>query len=229
MSKKPETADGTPEIDLGEVYSRTEILLDKYKTQLTYGAIGLVAVVGIVLGYRKLYAEPRAREASELMWKAEYYFEVDSLDLAENGDDQWPGFAEIADNYGGTPAGKLAHFYLGSIAMQRGDHEAAIAHYGKAKVKDEVLRAMAEGATGDALVELDRRDEAVKHFERAASLTTNELTTPMFLMKAGILHHQAGNWKAARKVFSRIVKEFPKSADVDQARKFAGFAEAQGG
>ncbi len=229
MSKKSETAAGKQDLDLGEVYSRTELFLDKHKTTLTYVAVGLIVVVLGLLAYRNYYAEPRAKEASELMWKAEYYFEVDSLDRAELGDDQWPGFAEIASNYGGTPAGKLAHFYLGSISMQRGEYELAIDHYAKAKVKDDVLRAMAEGATGDALVELDRRDDAVGHFERAAGMAVNDLTTPMFLMKAGILHHQAGNWKAARRAFSRIVNEFPKSADVEQARKYAGYAEAKGG
>lgn len=229
MSKKTENAAGGQDLDLGEVYSRTELFLDKHRSTLTYAAIGLLVVVGGLLGYRKFIAEPKAKEAADLMWKAEYYFEVDSLDRAELGDDQWPGFAEIASNYGGTPAGKLAHFYLGSIHMQRADHEAAIDHYSKAKVNDDVLRAMAEGAIGDALVELDRRDEAVKYFDRAANLSTNDFTTPMFLMKAGILHQQAGNYKAARKVFNRIVTDFPKSADVDQARKFAGFAEAKGG
>lgn len=227
MSKK-ETPEGQ-DMDLGEVYTRTELFLDKHKQSITIAAVGLLVVVGGILGYRKLVAEPKAREASELIWKAEYYFEVDSLERALQGDDQWPGFYSIAENYGGTPSGKLAHFYIASILMQQGDHEAAIEHYGKAKVGDDVLRTLAVGNIGDAYVELGRTEDAVKQFEKAAGMIKNDFTTPMFLMKAGIIHQQNGNWKGAAKAFQRIAKEFPNSSEANQARKYAGHATAKGG
>lgn len=227
MSKK-ENLEGQ-DMDLGQVYTRTELFLEKHKQTVTIAAVGLLVVVGGVLGYRKFIAEPKAKEASELMWKAEYYFEVDSLDRALQGDDQWPGFYSIADNYGSTPSGKLAHFYIASILMQQGDHQGAVDHYAKAKVDDDVLRTLAVGNTGDALVELGRTDEAVKQFEKAAGMITNDFTTPMFLMKAGLIHHQNGNWGPAAKAFKRIAEEFPKSAEANQARKYAGLAGAKGG
>lgn len=227
MSKK-ENLEGQ-DVNLGEVYSRTELFLDKHKQSIVIGVVGLLVVVGGLLGYRKFIVEPNNREAAELMWKAEYYFEIDSLDRALNGDDQWPGFYAIAGDYGSTASGKLAHFYIGSILMQQADYQGAIDHYGKAKVGDDVLRTMAIGNTGDALVELGRTDEAVKQFEKAAGMMTNDFTTPLFLMKAGILHQQNANWSAAAKAFKRIAKEFPTSAEANQARKYAGHAEAMGG
>ncbi len=228
MSKKhtPENP-ASQDVDLGEVYSRTELFIEKNKMPLVVGAIGIVAVVLGVLGYKKFIAEPKAKEASELMWKAEYYFEIDSLDKALNGDDQWPGFQTIADEYGSTPSGKLAHMYLGSILLKKGDHELAISHYEQADVDDDVLRVMAVGNQGDALVELGRVDEAVKKFEQAAGMVKNDFTTPMYLMKAGVLHQQAGNWDNAKKAFERIAKEFPTSSEASQARKYAGRAEAE--
>jgi TolA-binding protein len=105
----------------------------------------------------------------------------------------------------------------------------ALEHYKKADMDDEVLSVMAVGNQGDALVELGRTDEAVKLFEKAASMETNDLTTPMYLMKAGIIHHQSSNWSAAAKAFERIAKEFPASTEANQARKYAGNAEALGG
>ena len=228
MSKKttPENA-GTHDVDLGEVYSRTELFLDKNKQAITIAAVGLIVVVGGVLGYKKFISEPKAKEASEMMWKAEYYFEMDSLDKAMNGDDQWPGFLTIAEDYSGTPSGELANAYLGAIYMQKGEFDLAIEHYKKSDVDDDVLRVMAVGNQGDALVELGRTDEAVKLFEKAAGMTKNDFTTPMYLMKAGILHQQAGNWSAAAKAFNRIAKEFPTSSEASQARKYAGRAEAE--
>jgi len=227
MSKK--TTNDTLEskdVDLGEVYTRTELFLDRNRKAITIGVIGLLVVVGGLLGYRKFVAEPQAREASELMWKAEYYFEVDSLQRALDGDDQWPGFLEIVDNYGSTTSGELAHYYIASIYMQQGEYDLALEHYKKADPDDDVLRVMAVGNQGDALVELGRHDEAVKMFEKAAGMEKNDLTTPMYLMKAGIVHQHLGNFDQARKAFEKIAKEFPNSPDANQARKFAGLAEA---
>lgn len=229
MSKKhPAPTEGS-DIDLGQVYTRTELFLDKHKKQLTLGAVGLLVVVGGVLGVKKLYLEPRANEAAELIWKAQYYFEIDSLDKALNGDEIYPGLLTIADQYGSTPSGKLAKYYLGAIYMQKGEYQLALEHYEDADLDDEVLRVMAVGNQGDALVELGRADEAVKRFEQAAGMVKNDFTTPMYLMKAGILHKQAGNWKAARKAFERIAQEFPTSNEASQARKYAGLSEGMGG
>ena len=136
--------------------------------------VGLLVVVGGLLGGGSSWPNRRP-EAAELAWKAQYYFEIDSLDRAMMGDDMWPGFVSLADDYGSTPTGKLAHYYLGAIHMKKGEYEAAIDEYGKADVDDDVLRAMAIGGMGDAYVELGRTDEAVKQFEKAAGLGS---TTP---------------------------------------------------
>ncbi len=224
--------ESTPEnkdVNLGDVYTRTELFIENNKKAITIGVVGVLLVVGGLLGYKKLIAEPKATEAAENMWKAQYYFEIDSLNKALNGDDQWPGFLTIAQEYGSTPSGKLAHYYLGAIYMQQGEYDAALEHYKKADLDDDVLRVMAVGNQGDALVELGRTDEAVKQFEKAANMVSNELITPMFLMKAGILHQQAANWSSAAKAFKRIATEFPNSQEANTARKYAGHAEAMAG
>jgi tetratricopeptide (TPR) repeat protein len=223
MAKKQQPATPTDkDLDIGEVYSRTELFLEKHKRTVTLGVVGLLVVVGGLLGYRKFVSEPQAREAAELMWKAEYWFEIDSLELAINGDGNHFGFAFIADRYGSTPSGRLAHFYMGSIFMKQEEYQAAIDHYRQAKVKDDVLRVMAVGNIGDALVELGRLDEAAKQFEKAASMAKNDFTTPLYLMKAGIVYQELGNMKAATKAFARIADEFPTSTEGNAARKYLG-------
>ncbi len=219
----------TKDVDLGEVYSRTEMFIEDNKKGLTIAAVAILVLVGGMMAYKKFVAEPNAKAAAEVMWKAEYYFEIDSLDRALNGNDQWPGFASIADEYSSTPSGNLANYYLGAIYMQKGEYEMALEHYKKADLDDDVLSVMAVGNQGDALVELGRTDEAVKLFEKAAGMRNNEFTTPMYLMKAGILHQQAANWSAAAKAFNRVAKEFPSNTDANTAKKYAGHAEAMGG
>jgi tetratricopeptide (TPR) repeat protein len=213
------------DLDIGQVYTRTELFLENNKKAVTIGVVGLLVVVGSALGW-KSWVNSKQQEAMQNIWKAQYYFEIDSLDKAMNGDDAGNlGFIDLAQQYSSTPAGKLAHFYLGTCYMQKGEYESAIEEYKKADVDDDVLRVMAVGNTGDALVELGKMDEAAEYFEKAANMVTNDFTTPMYLMKAGIVHQQAGNWKAAAKAFGRVVREFPESQDVNQAKKYLGYAE----
>ena len=217
------------DLNIGEVYTKTEVFLDKNKQAVTIGVVALLAIVVGLIAYKQLYLKPRAAESAEYIWKAQYYFEVDSLDLAINGDGNYFGFQYIADEFGGTPSGKLAHYYLGAIYMQKGEYDAAIAEYKQADLEDDVLRVMAVGGIGDAYVELGNTKEAISQFEKAASMTTNDLTTPMYLMKAGILYKQNGDWKAAKKAFDRIAKEFPTAAEATMARKYLGLAGSLAG
>ena len=225
MSTKPQDQ---KDLDIGEVYSKTEVFVEKNKKAVTIAAVGVLVVVAGALGW-KSWVNGKQKEAMDNIWKAQYYFEIDSLDKAIDGDGNYFGFAYIADEYASTPSGALANFYLGTCYMKKGEYELAIDHYKKADVDDDILRVMAVGNTGDALVELGRTDEAVAQFEKAASMETNDFTTPMYLMKAGVLHQQTGDWKAAAKAFSRIVREFPTSQDANQAKKYMGRAEQMAG
>ena len=190
---------------------------------------GILVVVAAVLGYKRFYAEPRAKEAADLIWKAQYYFEIDSLDLAINGDGNYFGFQYIADEYGSTPSGELAKYYLGNCYLQKGDFGTAIDYFKKADLDDDILSVMAVGCIGDAYVQLDQPKEAIDQFEKAANMRTNDMTTPMYLMKAGILYQQNGDWAKAAKAFRRVAKDFPASPDANQAKKYAARAEAMAG
>jgi tetratricopeptide (TPR) repeat protein len=218
----------TKDIDIGEVYSRTELWLEKNKRVVTYATLGLVAVVAAVIGFRKFYQEPREKEAMEMIWKGQYYFEIDSLDLAIDGDGNYPGLALVAEDYGSTRSGGLAHYYLGAIYMKKGEYDLAVDHYGKADVEDDVLRTMAIGGIGDAFVELGDLEKASAQFEKAAAANLNDFTTPMYLWKAGLVHQQLGEWKDAARNYRRIVADFPQSSEANQAKKFAARAEAMG-
>ncbi|MFT3885515.1 MAG: tetratricopeptide repeat protein [Flavobacteriales bacterium] len=221
-STKPETKD----LDIGEMYTRSELFFEKNKKGVIIGAVAVLAIAGGLLGYKHFIAEPRAKEAQDKMWKAQYYFEIDSLDLAINGDGNYEGFAYVAKEYGSTPSGKLAQLYLGVCYQQKGEYEQALACYQDADVEDDVLRVMAVGNQGDVLVELGRVDEAVQKFEKAANMVKSDYTTPMFLMKAGAVYQQKGDWKNAAKCFSRVSADFPGHPDATTAKKYAAEATA---
>jgi len=217
------------DLDLGEIYTKSELFLEKHKQPVTIAVVALLVIVGGLLGYQRFIAEPRAEEAREMIWKAQYYFEIDSLDQALNGDGNYLGFAQVADEYGSTSTGNLAKFYIAVINHQKGEYEYALQYYKEAKLDDDVLRVMATGNQGDVLVELGRPAEATSQFMEAADMVKSDYTTPMFLMKAGIVYQQQGDWQNAAKCFSRIATDFPNSPDVNTAKKYAARAKAMAG
>ncbi|HRQ86266.1 MAG TPA: tetratricopeptide repeat protein [Flavobacteriales bacterium] len=217
------------DLDIGELYTKSELFFERNKTPVTIAVVAVLVIVGGLFGYRKFISEPRAKEAQEMIWKAQYYFEIDSLDLALNGDGNFLGFASVADQYGSTSTGNLAKFYMAVIYHQKGEYETALQYYKEADLGDDVLRVMATGNQGDALVELGNPAEAATQFMKAADLVKSDYTTPMFLMKAGIVYQQQNDWKNAAKCFGRIVSDFPGSPDANTAKKYAARAKAMAG
>lgn len=213
------------DLDIGEMYTRSELFLEKNKTPVTIAVIAVLVIVGGILGYKKFIIEPHEKQAQDMIWKAQYYFEIDSLDLALNGDGNYVGFTQVADDYGNTETGKLAKFYIAVIDHQKGDYEAALQFYKEADLDDDILRVMAVGNQGDVLVELGRPAEAIQQFTKAADLVKSDYTTPMFLMKAGILYEQQKDWKNAAKCFDRVATDYPGSPDANTAKKYAARAK----
>jgi tetratricopeptide (TPR) repeat protein len=229
MSTKPATPAENKDLDIGEMYTKTEMFFDKNKKVVTAAVVAVLVVVGGILGYKKFVAEPNAKKAQDMVWKAQYWFEIDSLDLAINGDGSFYGFQQVAEEFGSTPAGEASKFYLGVIHHQKGEWETALNYYKDADLDDDVLSVMAVGNQGDVLVELGRADEAIGQFEKAANMVRSDYTTPMFLMKAGILYHQKNDHKNAAKCFGRITTDYPTAPDAQNAKKYAAYAEAMSG
>ncbi len=90
---------------------------------------------------------------------------MDSLNqFALNGDGNYLGFLDIADEYKLTKAGNLARYSAGICYLHLGSLRKTIDYLDKYSKKDKVIGSMAIGATGDACVELgDVRKEIAKY------------------------------------------------------------------
>jgi hypothetical protein len=52
MATKTPTPTGTNDLDIGEMYTSTELFFDKNKKALTIAAVAIVALVGLFFGYK---------------------------------------------------------------------------------------------------------------------------------------------------------------------------------
>lgn len=219
---------------LDEGASRTEAWIEKNQKMLL-GVIGFVAVC--VLGYflyQKFVQEPKETEAMNEMFQAQNYWEQalsapakDSLyNLSLQGGEGKYGFIDIIDNYSGTKAANLSHYYAGMAYLNTNKYQEAIAQLDKFKSDDDILAPLAKGAIGDAFVQLGQNEDALKYYEEAANMRTNEFTTPRFLLKAGIAAMSLNNNDKALTHFKKITDDFPKSAEAAKAEIYTGRAEA---
>src|SRR5688500_362326 len=103
-----------------ETTDRARDFWTRYQRPLIIGLSAILLLVGGYFGYKYLIQQPKEQKASEAMFKAQQYYQSDSLQLALNGDGVNPGFLKIIDNYGGTKSGNLARFYAGSAYLSLG-------------------------------------------------------------------------------------------------------------
>jgi len=89
--------------------------------------------------------------------------------------------------------------------------------------------AVALGATGDAFMEMGEVDKAISYYESAFGHNANDLTTPIYLMKAARAHEEVGDYTDALALYNRIKEEYPNSNEGQQIEKFIARAEGSSG
>ncbi len=220
--------------NLDEGASRTEAWVEKNQKPI----LGFILVVAVcVLGYfayDQYIKGPKETEAMNEMFQAQNYWEQaltspakDSLyNLSLQGGEGKYGFIDIIDNYGGTKAANLAHYYAGMAYLNTNKYQDAIAQLDKFSSDDEILAPLAKGAIGDAFAQLGQNEDALKYYEEAATMRTNDFTSPRFLLKAGIAAMSLNQNDKALAHFKKIADDFPKSAEAAKAEIYTGRAEA---
>jgi len=223
VKKQDKTEGGIVKVE--EALSKTERFIENNQKILTI-VIGVIVVVVLVFfGFKRLYMVPKEQEAKEQMFMAERYFEIDSLNLALNGDGMYPGFLEIIDDYGITKSANLSEYYAGVCYLKMGNFEEAIDHLKSFKGKDHILGPMAAGAIGDAYLELNQPEKAAGYYTEAAEMKENEFTSPMFLLKAGWTYEIQKDYKKALEIYEQIKFKFPTSNEAREIDKYIARAK----
>jgi tetratricopeptide (TPR) repeat protein len=219
MAKKNKDVNPHGIQNVEETLTRTEHFLEENYKYLLYGLSAIIILIGIIwLG--KIYLSKQNDEAQAQMYQAENYLEMDSLKLALNGDGNYLGFIDIADEYKFTKSGNLAKYCSGVCYLHLGEFEKAIEYLTKYKKEDNVIAALALGAIGDAYVELGDLEKGITKYLEAADYSENAFNTPLFLMKAGQLYELQAKYPDALKVYERIQNSFPQSTEGISIEKY---------
>ncbi len=200
--------------------TKTEQFIEDNQKWIVRIVTGVMVIITIFIGLKRFYLNPLEEEAHAQMFVAEQYFEIDSFKLALNGDGNYSGFLQIIDDYGITKASNLASYYAGISFLKSGQYEDAIDYLKKFKSKDKMVAPIAIGAIGDAYVELGETKTGLDFYMKAASLSDNNFTTPMYLMKAGLVQEELGEYKKALDLYEQIRQQYPDYSRSNNIEKY---------
>lgn len=230
MSKKNTVLESLEDPDAlaGQLTDKAEDIFVKYRNPIL-GVLGaIVLVVAGFVGYR-YWVSTQNEEAQATMFPSVFRWEADSLRQALNGNGANPGLLAVADEYGATSAGNLAHFYAGVGLLKEGKYDEAINHLKDFKSSDLLVQARAYALVGDAYMEKKSFDEAADYYKKAADYKPNKFFTPSYLMKLAIAYEQAKQTDKAIDAYDQILTKFADSAEAPSAKKYKSVLEATAG
>jgi len=212
--------------DVQDIMDRVQV---KYEENKNYVFIALAAVILIIGGtwWYQNNKESQNLEANNLIWKQDQNFDTDNFETAINGTTNNVGYAYIADEYNGTPAGDIATYNMGVGYLNLGKYNEAIDALEDVDFEDIILGAIAKGATGDAYFELGKVDKAISNYKAAVSHSDNELTVPVYLKKLAIAQEEAGDMKDAIESYQRIKDDYSTAPEARDIEKFIARLQAK--
>jgi tetratricopeptide (TPR) repeat protein len=227
MTKKHNGSGLDLDATLMETTHKVEDFYHKNKKNIfTATAIILVAVVSY-FGFTKFYLEDKEKAAQIAIFPAQAWFEVDSFNLALNGDGKGKlGFLDIANDFGMTKTANLAHYYAGVCYMQKGEFASAIEQLEDFSTDNKLVGPLAIGLLGDAYSETNDFDKAVKNYTKAASMSKNKLTSPIFLKKAGLIYEEQKDWGNALTMYQKIKNDYSDASEASDVDKYIARAQS---
>jgi TolA-binding protein len=230
MAKKDSS--GLEIIESAEAFQKTlgkaEGLFENNKKLFAIIGGGIVAIILGYFGY-KYYNETQEVEAQAKLFDSVYSFEADSLNQAIKGQGGNPGLLSVADEFGGTKAGKLANLYAGIALMNQSKYKEAAERLEKFSSDDQVVQGKAYCLLGDCFTETGAKEDAIKYYEKAVSFKPNKFSTPGYMMKLALAYSENKNNKSAIEVYSNLIEKYSTSTDAVMAKKYKARLETESG
>lgn len=204
-----------------------QLFYEKNKKMITYVGGGLLVVIAAIVFYKFYYLPEKETEATNELFWAQNFFEKDSFDIAlkggkqvntANGPKAMLSLEQIADEYSMTKSGNLANYMAGVCYLRTGKFEKAIEFLSKYDGEDQMLSSIAIGAIGDANMELNKVDDAINYYLKAADSKSNIFTSPIYLKKAAFAYETKGKYADALAIYERIQKEY---GSTDEGKEIA--------
>jgi len=181
---------------------------------VTYAVGGLLVLVVGYFAYIQFMWKPENEKSKDAFWMGLNYASQDSTDLAIQT------LKPVVNKYDGKIGGEDAQFILGRQYMAKGEFKKALEELEGVDVEDTYVSAMAIGLQGDCYSEMKDFKQATEKYLEAAGLNENEMTTPMYLFKAGLTSEKTKDFDAAVECYTKIRDDYPTFASQKAIEKY---------
>ncbi len=225
-----------------DVVQRARGFWADYNKPVMYFASAVIIILAGWLVYKYMFKIPKEEKANDVVFITQKYFQEFSNASSDsvrvmlaakclNGDGVNPGALKIINKYPGTDAANLCNYYAGACYLHLKQYDKAI-NFLKDFDADGAfqIKSHAYGMMGDASAELNKNDQALDYYKKAADVDEkDEFTSSEFLFRAALFAEVNGKTKEAIELFKKIKEEYPlseKAADVDRyLAKLGEFSE----
>ena len=173
----------------------------------------LVLVIGY-FAYVQFFWKPANEKSKDAYWVGLNYAAADSTDAAIEE------LKPIVKKYDGKIGGENAQFILARQYMVKGLFKKAITELESVDVEDTYISSMAVGLQGDCQSELKNYEKAGTLYLEAAGINENEMTTPMYLMKAGLCAEKVKDFEKAVECYTTIKDDYSSFASQKGIEKY---------
>jgi tetratricopeptide (TPR) repeat protein len=214
-----------------DVVEKARGFWEDYSKPISYIGSAIIILLAAWLIYKYMFKVPEQEKADKVVFVTQKYFSefTNAADSAKimlatkvlNGDGANPGALKIINQYSGTPAANLCEYYAGACYLHLGQFEKSIKYLkdfdanGATQIKSHAL-----GMMGDASAELNKNDDALDYYKKAANVNSkDDYTSSEFLFRAALFAESTGKTKDAIDLFKKIKTDYPlteKAADADR-------------
>ncbi len=213
-----------------------------YNKSVMYIGSAVIIILAGWFVYKYMFKVPKEQQANDAVFVTQKYFSdfsnapADSLKInlaakCLNGDGVNPGALKIINKFSGTAAANLCEYYAGACYLHLQQFDKAIKFLKEFDADGATqIKSRAYGMIGDASAELNKNDQALDYYKKAANVNDkDEFTSSEFLFRAALFAQVTGKTKDAIDLFKKIKEEYPlseKAADVDRyLAKLGEFSE----
>ena len=194
----------------------------KSNKNLRNGVFAIGGILVIVLGYfayRQFMWKPANEKSKDSSWVALNQISKDSTDLAIEE------LTVQVKKFDGKIGGEVDQFLLARQLMANEEFEAALKELNGVDVSDTYVNIMAIGLQADCQSELEDYAKAASLYKKAANMSPNEFTSPMYLLKAGLCLEEIKNFEEATICYTEIRDEYPAFGNQKHIEKYIGRTE----
>jgi tetratricopeptide (TPR) repeat protein len=206
---------------LVSTYVKVTTIYEENKRNISIGLTVLVIAVFAAVIFLKNRADNNEKALTALGAIFESY-DAGQFQTAVDGipERNVQGLKAIVDNYGSSPAGDLARFYLAGAYSQLGRYSEALREFEDYSPSGELLSVARLSGIGSCQEALGMFREAAAAFEKAATQFPKDISAAENLNNAARNYGQAGEKEKAIDVYKRIKKNYPTTAFARDADRF---------